>query len=58
MPYYSMRLQLMDLKQKHVANSALFNRTKVEDGITLVSLLRTAAEIETLKIGYAVLRER
>ena len=23
------------LKQKHVANSALFNRTKVEDGITL-----------------------
>ena len=25
------------LKQKHVANSALFNRTKVEDGVTLVS---------------------
>ena len=34
------------LKQKYVANSALFNRTKVEDGIILVSLLRTAAEIE------------
>ena len=38
------------LKQKHVANSALFNRTKVEDGITLVSLLRTAAEIEPSKL--------
>ena len=38
------------LKQKHVANSALFNRTKIEDGITLVSLLRTAAEIEPSKL--------
>ena len=38
------------LKQKHVANSALYNRTKVEDGITLVSLLRTAAEIEPSKL--------
>ena len=38
------------LKQKHVANSALFNRTKVEDGITLVSLLRTAAEIDPSKL--------
>ena len=38
------------LKQKYVANSALFNRTKVEDGITLVSLLRTAAEIEPSKL--------
>ena len=33
-----------------MANSALFNRTKVEDGITLVSLLRTAAEIEPSKL--------
>ena len=39
------------LKQKYVANSALFNRTKVEDGITLVSLLRTAAEIEPSKLA-------
>ena len=38
------------LKQKHVANSALYNRTKVEDGITLVSLLRTAAEIDPSKL--------
>ena len=38
------------LKQKHVANSALYNRIKVEDGITLVSLLRTAAEIEPSKL--------
>ena len=38
------------LNQKHVANSALFNRTKVEDGITLVSLLRTAAEVEPSKL--------
>lgn len=38
------------LKQKHVANSALYNRTKVEDGIILVSLLRTAAEIEPSKL--------
>lgn len=37
-------------KQKYVANSALFNRTKVEDGIVLVSLLRTAAEIEPSKL--------
>jgi hypothetical protein len=37
-------------KQKYVANSALYNRTKVEDGITLVSLLRTAAEIEPSKL--------
>lgn len=35
---------------KYVANSALFDRTKVEDGITLVSLLRTAAEIEPSKL--------
>ena len=34
-----------------VANSALFNRTKVEDGIILVSLLRTAAEIEPSKLA-------
>ena len=27
-----------------------FNRTKVEDGVTLVSLLRTAAEIEPSKL--------
>lgn len=37
-------------KQKHTANSALYNRTKVEDGIVLVSLLRTAAEIEPSKL--------
>ncbi|WP_301704074.1 head fiber protein [uncultured Parabacteroides sp.] len=37
-------------KQKYVANSALYNRTKVEDGIVLVSLLRTAAEIEPSKL--------
>ena len=33
-------------KQKYVANSALYERTKVDDGIVLVALLRTAAEIE------------
>lgn len=38
------------LKQKRIANSALYNRTKVEEGITLVSLLRTAAEIEPSKL--------
>lgn len=37
-------------KQKYVANSALYNRTKVEDGIVLVALLRTAAEIEPSKL--------
>lgn len=37
-------------KPKYVANSALYNRTKVEDGIVLVSLLRTAAEIEPSKL--------
>lgn len=37
-------------KQKYVSNSALYNRTKVEDGIVLVSLLRTAAEIEPSKL--------
>lgn len=38
------------LEPKRVANSALYNRTKVEDGIVLVSLLRTAAEIEPSKL--------
>lgn len=38
------------LKQKYVANSALYNRTKVEDGIVIVTLLRTAAEIEPDKL--------
>lgn len=38
------------LKQKHVANSALYERTKVESGIVLVALLRTAAEIEPEKL--------
>lgn len=38
-------------KQKYVANSALYNRTKVEDGIVLVALLRTAAEIEPSKLA-------
>ncbi|WP_293666429.1 head fiber protein [uncultured Parabacteroides sp.] len=37
-------------KQKYIANSALYNRTKVEDGIVLVALLRTAAEIEPSKL--------
>ena len=37
-------------KQKYVSNSALYNRTKVENGIVLVSLLRTAAEIEPSKL--------
>ena len=36
--------------QKYTANSALYNRTKVEDGIVLVALLRTAAEIEPSKL--------
>lgn len=38
------------LKQKYVANSALYERTKVESGIVLVALLRTAAEIEPDKL--------
>jgi len=38
------------LVPKNVANSALYNKTKVEDGIVLVSLLRTAAEIEPSKL--------
>lgn len=38
------------LKQKYVSNSALYERTKVEDGIVLVALLRTAAEIEPSKL--------
>ena len=38
------------LKQKYVANSALYGRTKVEEGITNVALLRTAAEIEPSKL--------
>lgn len=37
-------------KQKYVANSALYERTKVENGIVLVALLRTAAEIEPDKL--------
>lgn len=38
------------LEPKNVANSALYNKTKVEDAIVLVSLLRTAAEIEPSKL--------
>lgn len=38
------------LEPKNVANSALYNKTKVEEGIVLVSLLRTAAEIEPSKL--------
>lgn len=38
------------VKQKYVANSALYERTKVESGIVLVALLRTAAEIEPEKL--------
>lgn len=37
-------------KQKYVANSALYERKKVEDGINTVALLRTAAEIEPSKL--------
>lgn len=38
-------------KQKHIANSALYGaNTKTEDGITLIALLRTAAEIEPSKL--------
>ena len=37
--------------QKYIANSALFNKTKVDDGIVLVALLRTAAEIEPSKLA-------
>lgn len=37
-------------KQKYVANSALYERAKVESGIVLVALLRTAAEIEPDKL--------
>lgn len=36
--------------QKYVANSALFNKKTVDDGINLVALLRTAAEIEPSKL--------
>lgn len=38
-------------EQKYIANSALFNKTKVDDGIVLVALLRTAAEIEPSKLA-------
>ena len=38
------------LKQKYTANSALYERTKVESGIVLVALLRTAAEVEPEKL--------
>lgn len=38
-------------RQKYVANSALYERTKVDDGIVLVALLRTAAEIEPSKLA-------
>ena len=38
-------------KQKYVANSALYERTKVDDGSVLVALLRTAAEIEPSKLA-------
>ena len=38
-------------KQKYVANSALYERTKVDDVIVLVALLRTAAEIEPSKLA-------
>ena len=38
-------------KQKYVANSALYERTKVDDGNVLVELLRTAAEIEPSKLA-------
>lgn len=38
-------------KQKYIANSALYERTKVDDGIVLVALLRTAAEIEPSKLA-------
>ena len=38
-------------KQKYVANSALYERTKVDDGIVLAALLRTAAEIEPSKLA-------
>ena len=38
-------------KQKYVANSALDVRTIVDDGIVLVALLRTAAEIEPSKLA-------
>ena len=41
-------------KQKYVANSALYERTKVDDGIVLVALLRTAAEIEPSKLAIPV----
>ncbi len=37
------------LKQKYIANSALYERKKVESGV-LVALLRTAAEIEPEKL--------
>lgn len=39
------------LKQKYVANSALYERAKVESGIVLIALLRTAAEIEPDKLA-------
>lgn len=38
-------------KQKYVANSALYENKKMEDGIMLVALLRTAAEIEPDKLA-------
>lgn len=39
------------LKQRYVANSALYERAKVESGIVLIALLRTAAEIEPDKLA-------
>lgn len=36
--------------QKYVANSALYGRVRVDSGIVLVALLRTAAEIEPSKL--------
>ena len=38
-------------EQKNVANSALYGRVKVEDGINNVALLRTAAEIDPDKLN-------
>lgn len=37
-------------EQKYVANSALYERVKVESGIMLIALLRTAGEIEPMKL--------
>lgn len=37
--------------QKYKANSALYGRLEVADGINVIALLRTAAEIETSKLA-------